>query len=205
MVQKSKTTGPHRGNRHLRRERGGHLWKWIAMVAALVIGLGLFNLWRSGAFASPPPPSRSGDSAALLPLAQAGPPLQGGHDPALIPQTSPKPQPVPANEPVPRLDMPESSHDFGRIYARWTVSHIFAVQNTGAADLVIRNLVTSCGCTTAELSSRVIPPGHRADLTVTFDADYHPARGNVTRLVWFATNDPNQPWVEVHITADVRR
>jgi hypothetical protein len=84
------------------------------------------------------------------------------------------------------------------------VTHTFAVQNTGDADLLIGNLVTSCGCTMAELSSAVVPPGQRADLAATFDADYHPTNGPVTRLVWFATNDPTQPWVEVHITADVR-
>ncbi|MGC8839395.1 MAG: DUF1573 domain-containing protein [Anaerolineae bacterium] len=100
--------------------------------------------------------------------------------------------------------MPEREHDFGRIYARWDVSHIFPIQNRGTADLILTNLVTSCGCTTAELSSTVIPPGHRADLTVTFDANFHPVRGKVSRLVWFATNDPAQPWVEVRITADVR-
>jgi len=181
------------------------LWRWIVVGVVAVVGLGVFNLWRTGAFASPPPPSRSGDPATLLPLAQAGPPLQGSHDMALIPETTPSPQPAPVDQPVPRLDMPERSHDFGRVYARWEVAHIFAVQNTGTADLVISNLVTSCGCTTAELSSSVIPPGHRADLTVTFDADYHPTRGEVTRLVWFATNDPTQPWVEVRFTADVRR
>ena len=49
----------------------------------------------------------------------------------------------------------------------------------------------------------MIPPDRRADLTVTFDADAHDTRGEVTRLVWFATNDPTQPWVEVQITADV--
>lgn len=180
-------------------------WTWIVVGVVGILGLVLLNLWRTGAFASPPPPSRSGNPATLLPLTQAGPPLRGGHDPALIPERPPAPQPAPVGQPVPRLDMPEREHDFGRIYARWTVSHIFAVQNTGTADLVITNLVTSCGCTTAELSSAVIPPGHRANLTVTFDADFHPVRGPVTRLVWFATNDPTQPWVEVRITADVQQ
>jgi alpha-D-ribose 1-methylphosphonate 5-triphosphate diphosphatase PhnM len=84
------------------------------------------------------------------------------------------------------------------------VAHVFAVQNTGTIDLKISNLVTSCGCTTAELSSRVIPPGQRADLIVTYDPDFHTAEGPVVRLVWFATNDPAQPWAEVRITADVR-
>ena len=73
--------------------------------------------------------------------------------------------------------------------------HTFAVQNTGDVDLRISNLVTSCGCTVAKLTNDVIPPGQRADLMVTFDADFHPTSGETTRLVWFATNDPAQPWV----------
>lgn len=191
--------------RRPRRRQGGNPWTWVVVGTVVVVGLAVLNLWRTGAFASPPLPSRSGDVEALLPLAQAGPPVRAGHDPALIPETPPTPQPAPTGFPAPRLEMPEYSHDFGRVYARWEVSHIFAVQNVGTADLVISNLVTSCGCTTAELSSSIIPPGHGADLTVTFDADYHPIRGEVTRLVWFATNDPAQPWVEVRITADVQR
>jgi hypothetical protein len=39
---------------------------------------------------------------------------------------------------------------------------------------------------------------------VTFDADLHATSGEVTRLVWFATNDPTQPWVEVRISVVVQ-
>ncbi len=195
-----KRRGQSRKNR--KDERG----KWVAVgIAAAVVGLMVLNLWRTGAFASPPSPSRSGDPAALLPLTTAGPLLRGGHDPAPIPEVPPTPWTPPAAQPVPRLEMPAREYDFGKVYARWTLSHIFPVHNRGTADLVITNLVTSCGCTTAELSSAVIPPGHRADLTVTFDADFHPVKGAVTRVVWFATNDPTNPWVEVRITATVQR
>jgi hypothetical protein len=123
---------------------------------------------------------------------------------ALIPEQTPAPREAPSDTPVPHLDVPSADYDFGQIYDAWDVTHTFAVQNTGDADLLIGNLVTSCGCTTAELSSAVVPPGQRADLTVTFDANYHPTNGLVSRLVWFATNDPTQPWVEVRVIADVR-
>jgi hypothetical protein len=164
----------------------------------------VFNLWQSGSLARSPTPSRSEYPTDLLPLAEAGRPLRGDHDMALIPQQTPAPQPVPPDVPLPRLDMPDVTHGFGGIPRRQDVAHIFAVQNTGTADLVISNLVTSCGCTIAELSSSVIPPGQRADLTVTFDPDFHETQGEVVRLVWFATNDPTYPWVEVRITADVQ-
>ncbi len=193
-----------KSSRRHRRSGGVDPLIWVGGAAGVIVVLLVFNLWQSGAFARPPEPSRSEDPANLLPLAEAGQLLQGGHDMALIPQQTPAPQPAPSDVPVPQLDMPNVSHDFGRIYEQWDVTYIFAMQNTGDADLVISNLVTSCGCTVAVLSSNVIPPGQRADLTVTFDPDFHEIQGEVVRLVWFATNDPAQPWVEVRITADVQ-
>ena len=38
----------------------------------------------------------------------------------------------------------------------------------------------------------------------TADPDYHVTQGEVVRLVWFATNDPTQPWVEARVAVDVR-
>jgi hypothetical protein len=143
------------------------------------------------------------DPASLLPLAEAKRPLKGEHDMQRIPQQTPAPQSAPEGVALPRVDLPTASYDFGTIPGQPDVAHVFAVQNAGTADLEIWNLVTSCGCTTAQLSSSVIPPGQRADLTVVFDPDFHTTRGETVRLVWFATNDPTQPWMEVRITADV--
>jgi hypothetical protein len=176
---------------------------WIGSALGVVVLIIVLGLSRPGARASTVSPSRSENEADLLPLAEAERPLQGGYDMARIPKQTPAPQPAPVNVPLPRLDMPSARYDFGRIPKRPDVAHVFAVQNTGDADLEIRNLVTSCGCTVAQLSSSVIPPGQRADLTVTFDPDFHETKGQVARLVWFATNDPTQPWVEVRINADV--
>lgn len=177
---------------------------WLGGLLAIFVILVAFNLLQSGAGASRPEASRSEEVGNLLPLAERDQPLEGGHDMARIPQQTPAPQPAPEGAALPRLDLPSSSHDFGTTPKRPDVAHVFAVQNTGTTDLKISNLVTSCGCTTAELSSSIIPPGQRADLTVTFDPDFHPTQGPVVRLVWFATNDPTQPWAEVRITADVQ-
>ena len=200
----SRSASKRRGQRGRRSSRGADPLVWIAAVPLTIISLLVFSAWQSGAFARAPRPSRAGDPANLLPLADAGDPLRGGHDMALIPQLTPTPQAAPLDVPVPRLDISSASYDFGRVYRQWDVTHIFAIQNVGDADLLISNLVTSCGCTVAELSSSVIAPGQRADLTVTFDADFHETSGEVTRLVWFSTNDTTQPWVEVRITAEVR-
>jgi hypothetical protein len=170
----------------------------------LVIVVVVLGLWKPSVSAETTTPLRDEDLSELLPLADAKLPLRGGHDMARIPRETPAPQPAPANVSLPRLDMPSMEYDFGSIPKSPDVAYIFSVQNTGTADLVIQNLVTSCGCTTAELTSSVIPPGQRADLTVTFDPDFHKTEGEVVRLVWFATNDPTQPWAEVRIVANVQ-
>jgi hypothetical protein len=177
---------------------------WVAGSLTLVVALVLINLRDSNVFAQPSTASRDEELSVLLPLAEPKHGLTGTHDMELIPQETPMPQPVPLGVPVARLEIPSASYDFGRISHTGDVAHTFAVQNTGDADLVVTNLVTSCGCTTAELSSSVIPPGQRADLRVVFDPDFHDVQGEVTRLVWFATNDPARPWVEVRIRADVQ-
>jgi len=177
---------------------------WLGGILGIILVLVAMNLLQSGALADPPQASRSEDPATLLPLAERKQPLKGGHDMARIPRQTPAPQPAPKGVALSKLDIPVASHDFGRIPGRPDVAHVYSVQNTGTADLQIWNLVTSCGCTSAELSSSIIPPGQRADLTVTFDPDFHATEGPVTRLVWFATNDPTQPWAEVRLSADVQ-
>ncbi len=195
--------GVSNSRRRRRASRGVNPLVWLGGVLGVVAVLGTLILWQSDLFAPSPVVSRGADPADLLPLAEPRSPLRGTHDPALIPEQTPAPQSASVGVPPPQLDLPSTSHDFGRIPKRPDVAHVFAVQNTGTDDLLISDLVTSCGCTTAELSSSLIPPGQRADLTVTFDPDYHEIEGEVSRLVWFATNDPTQPWVEVRITADV--
>ena len=193
-----------------RKRRSGRAWtrkpahlRSVVVVTVVVGALLALALWQSGVFAQAPEPSRDASLDASAPLASAGSPLWGGHDMALIPERTPAPQRAPADQPVARIGLSSPGHDFGAIQSSWNVTHIFSIHNLGGADLLLGNLVTSCGCTTAALSSSVVPPGERADLTVTFDADFHPTRGDVVRLVWFATNDPTQPWVELRLMASL--
>ncbi len=139
----------------------------------------------------------------LLPLGDPVKPLSGSHDMSKIPSSLPQPEMVEEGASVPRVQLPEDDYDFGEIPTAPPVAYVYAIQNTGTEDLELRNLVTSCGCTTAELSTSVIPPGHRADLKVIFDPGFHVTVGPVTRVVWMMTNDPTQPWLEITLNASV--
>jgi len=199
------------GRRAAQRERQRHARRrsiWLGLGATLAALAIAFGVWQAGAFAkTSAAPLPAAEPANLLPLTESQNRLKGEHDMPLlarVPEQTPLPAQAPAGVAAPKVDLPASRVDFGVIPPRpGNVSALFYVQNTGDAPLVISNLVTSCGCTTATLTSGVIAPGRRADLEVVFDPDFHPLHGPVVRQVFFATNDVTRPWVEVRIDADV--
>ena len=171
-----------------------------ALVVALMVGLIL--LGNGGQT-----PDTASDAvvseADLLPLAEPVYPIAGYHDMPNIPQFMPQGVTLSADTPQPNLDVPMLVWDWGTIPAQPPVQQTFPIQNTGNEPLVVSKVVTSCGCTVANLSSSYIPAGQRADLVVTFDPAYHETSGPVTRVVWVETTDPDTPLVELRMDANV--
>lgn len=67
------------------------------------------------------------------------------------------------------------------------------VRNLGDAPLKVEAIATSCGCTTAKLSSMTIPPGGEATLHVEYDSNAHEADlGEIERFVFISSNDPDE-------------
>lgn len=144
------------------------------------------------------------DPAALLPLAAPVDPVVGGHDMSNLPDVNAvRAGAVTRSGPQPDVDVPRLRWDWGTIPPVPAMEQTFPIQNQGDEPLLITNVVTSCGCTTAALSSSVIPAGQRADLKVFFDPNFHRTAGPVTRLVWLETNDPDMPLVEIRLDANV--
>jgi hypothetical protein len=114
-----------------------------------------------------------------------------------------KRQPPPGT-PRPAIFVDPPSYDFGTI-PQETVTHSFTVMNKGDKDLVIGKITTSCGCTTAKIDQKIIPPGQKATLEVTFDPLAHDTKGKTTRTVHLETNDPKYPVKDVKIRAFVKK
>lgn len=175
------------------------------LVVALIAGLSLLGsggqrpVAASNAVAS----EAAVPEADLLPLAESVNPISGFHDMPNIPRGMPQSITLPADAPQPNLDLPVLFWDWGAIPPNPPVQQTFPIQNRGDEPLVVTKVVTSCGCTVADLSSSYIPAGQRADLVVTFDPDYHETTGPVTRVVWLETNDPDTPLVELRLDANV--
>ena len=64
----------------------------------------------------------------------------------------------------------EKTHDFGEIVQGEKVEYSFKFNNTGKADLVIEDAISSCGCTVPEWPKEPLKPGQSAYIKVIFDS-----------------------------------
>ncbi len=146
-----------------------------------------------------------GQSVDLPPVSTQGKSIHGWHDMANIPKNV-RGHPLPKDRPQPDVVVKPADRYLGSLGSRDVVNLNYFVFNDGDQDLVIDNVVTSCGCTTATLSHNIVPPGRRADLAVRFDAGYHAVEPGqqVVRVVWLTTNDPDTPVAEARLTALIR-
>jgi hypothetical protein len=93
--------------------------------------------------------------------------------------------------PPPKIAVPDAVFDFGAAPQGPPVVHSFTIRNTGQADLVIGSVQSSCGCTVAQTSKKLLHPGESTQITATFDTRHE--RGNVSRQIDVFSNDPKTP------------
>jgi len=111
----------------------------------------------------------------------------------------------PKDQPQPRIVVPAGIHDFGFLGPKDVVTKAFVIRNSGKAPLVISRAYTTCGCTTAEITARVIPPGKAVLATLKFDAGFHDARGKyVQRGLIIESNDSRLWKAEIWTRAAIR-
>ena len=198
----------------MQKTRERKLWLW----AGLLLALGLIALSVGVGAAS----GRAGRAAEVVydrPLRAASQPVETNLvGPVLEPPTrdlvgavrepSPREQATnaaPGSIGSPSASLPVTFFDFGKIPASGAVQHDFLLRNQGDAPLLIRQAYTTCGCTIADFSASVIPPGKASRVTVSFDPGFHPMGGlTVRRGLIIESNDPLHPQVEIWIQASVK-
>jgi hypothetical protein len=113
---------------------------------------------------------------------------------------------LPKDGPQPKISVSEDYYNLGSIGPTEVVTYDFAIANLGEAPLTINRAYTTCGCTTAEFTATVIPPGKVSVITMILDAGFHDVRGQtVRRGIVIENNDPKNPQVEIWAQAAVRR
>ena len=89
---------------------------------------------------------------------------------------------------APHMELEPEEHDFGSVAQDTELVYEFNVKNTGSEDLMIRRISTSCGCTAAVTSDRVVPPGGATLLRVTLQT--RKRTGVLQKSISVASNDP---------------
>lgn len=166
----------------------------VILGGILLVGAAGWFVWNGGASAQTPIDYRPEDISYDQPLHAehemgSGPPIP------FLPKDGPQPQ----------IAVNEKFHDFGSVGSTEVMTREFVVANEGEAPLTISRAYTTCGCTTAEFTSSVIPPGKVAVVTLVFDAGFHDVRGQtVRRGLIIENNDPDRPNLEIWTQASVR-
>ncbi|MDR2467189.1 MAG: DUF1573 domain-containing protein [Prevotellaceae bacterium] len=76
-----------------------------------------------------------------------------------------------------KITFAATKHEFGNIKeADGDVSHVFTFKNTGNAPLVIKNVETSCGCTSPDWTKEPVMPGKSGVVKATFSPAGRPGR-----------------------------
>jgi len=101
----------------------------------------------------------------------------------------------------PRIVVEPASFDFGKAVQNKTLQKEFSIRNFGNEDLVIENVSTTCGCTAALLSDKVVKPGRTTPLRVSLETRTY--SGKVERKVLIRSNDPETTLAEVKVEVTV--
>ncbi|MEK7211469.1 MAG: DUF1573 domain-containing protein [Patescibacteria group bacterium] len=92
----------------------------------------------------------------------------------------------------PKIVITPRGFDFGELKNKKDIVRTaFEVKNGGGETLEIKAVQTSCGCTKASISKKILAPGEAASLEVTYDPSVHSdEKGKILREVYVESNDP---------------
>lgn len=69
------------------------------------------------------------------------------------------------------IEFSEPEHDFGIVTEGEKVGWYFKYKNVGDSDLLISNVITTCGCTAPHYSKKPLPAGEEEVLQIIFDSN----------------------------------
>ncbi len=102
----------------------------------------------------------------------------------------------------PKLSLSQNRFNFGEVKEGKTVSTEIAFSNVGNKTLVIKDVETSCGCTAAILSSKILKPHGKGKIRIDLDTSNH--LGKIVRTITIFSNDVVNPKQVITIFAIVK-
>lgn len=103
----------------------------------------------------------------------------------------------------PSIWLSQYTHNFGTVREGTVLDLNIDVMNNGKTDLSIQEIKSSCGCTAALLSSKMLKPDEKGTLKVKFDTKN--LSGRIARTVALLSNDPVNPTSVLTIIANIEK
>lgn len=98
--------------------------------------------------------------------------------------------PVSKLENAPEILINENEYNFGEVKEGSNIFHRFEIQNIGKSDLIIRKVVSSCGCTVSRIDKSTLKSGENCFLSVSFNTGGR--SGVQEKSITIITNDPKR-------------
>ncbi len=108
------------------------------------------------------------------------------------------------NNKAPQISVEPALQDLGT-QPQQLIELVFTIKNTGNADLVIEKVSVSCDCTSAELEKNTIPAGESTELRVKFDPAEDNLYGEIQRIIYLHSNDPDKPEAEAEFRVTIQK
>lgn len=105
------------------------------------------------------------------------------------------------NSNPPDIEFVETEHVFGDVFKGEEANHVFTVKNVGGQPLELFKVRTSCGCTAAILTERIIAPGETGEIKVSYDT--LKGTGPVEKSITVVSNDPDEESVDLLIRLNI--
>ena len=103
---------------------------------------------------------------------------------------------------LPIMTFEKKTHNFGKLIDGEVIVHFFKFTNTGKSDLIIANVIASCGCTVAAFPKKPIKPGGSDYIEVKFDSKGKSGKFHKNITV-YSNTIPNQQ--EIYIEGNVEK
>ncbi len=87
----------------------------------------------------------------------------------------------------PELMIDRTTFDFGQVDHGQIIEHVFTVRNSGQTDLVITEIVSSCGCLQVAKYKQVIPPHGQGKIKAVLDTEGE--QGQLNKHIFISTNE----------------
>jgi len=99
------------------------------------------------------------------------------------------------------IEVNKEKHDFGKAIEGETLVYDFIISNSGDADLILKTIRSSCGCTVAQPEKVELKPGEATKLHVEFDTAER--EGEQQKYIFIYSNDPSRKELRIAVAANI--